>query len=115
MKLSNLKSGNIVETKEGRKYIVLLDSKYGDVLVNLEGGHYLDLCNYTQDLKNKYKMECEIIKVCANSYVGDDLRSHGLTEETADYKWTWEKATARKMTVAEICQELGYNIEIVKE
>lgn len=115
MKLSDLKSGNIVETREGKKYIVLLNSSYGDILINLEDGCYLELCNYTQDLKNNYGIEYEIIKVCANDYAGYDLRSHGLTKWTADYKWTWEKEKVRKMTVAEICKKLGYDIEIVKE
>ena len=32
-----------------------------------------------------------------------------------DYKLIWERKEKRKMTVSEICKELGYDVEIVKE
>lgn len=116
MQLSDLKSGNIVETREEEKYIVLLNTESGDILVNLKSGCYLELCNYTSDLISKYnRKEYDIMKVCAKDYVGDNLRSHGLTEKTADYEWTWERDEKKEMTVSEIEKELGYSIKIVKE
>lgn len=44
----DLKNGAVVTTKEGKNYI-----KIDNTLINLKTGGYLDLDDYTDDLKNK--------------------------------------------------------------
>lgn len=121
MKKSDLRNGDIVKTREGNKYIVLLNiehfTKKEGLLINLMDGCYLRLSGYKEDL-TWYDEEAkifDIVSICAFDYVGDNLRQHGLTQVTAGYEWTWERTEAKKMTVSEICKELGYDIEIVKE
>lgn len=122
MKKSDLRNGDIVKTREGNKYIVLLNAglyKGGteDLLINLMDGCYLRLSGYKEDLTwyDEEAKNFDIVSICAFDYVGDNLRQHGLTQVTAGYKWTWKRTEAKKMTVSEICKELGYDIEIVKE
>lgn len=122
MKKSDLRNGDIVKTRGGDKYIVLLNAglykgKTEDLLINLEDGCYLSLSGYKKDLTwyDEEAKNFDIVSICAFDYVGDNLRQHGLTQITAGYKWTWERNKTKKMTVSEICKELGYDIEIVKE
>lgn len=121
MKKSDLRNGDIVKTREGNKYIVLLNiehfTKKEGLLINLMDGCYLRLSRYKEDLTwyDEEAKNFDIVSICAFDYVGDNLRQHGLTQITAGYKWTWERNKAKKMTVSEICKELGYDIEIVKE
>lgn len=118
MKKSELRSGDIVKTREGQKYIVLLNIiEYGDLLINLSDGYFLNLKGYEEDLTfgNRNQKHWDIVAVCALDFPGDNLRQHGLTKWAAGYKWTWERKEVKKMTVSEICKELGYEIEIIKE
>lgn len=116
MNKSDLKSGNIVKTREGEKYIVLLDTEYGDIIVNLSNGLYLNLKKYKEDLSYERDLQrYDVVAICAFDYPGDNLIKHGLTAMTANYLWTWERKEPKKMTVSEICKELGYEVEIIKE
>lgn len=116
MNKNDLKSGDIVKTREGKKYIVLLNTKYEDVLVNLSSGLYLDLEKYKENLSYERDLKCyDIVAICGHDYPGDNLMKHGLTDAGTDYTWTWERNEPKKMTVSEICKELGYEVEIIKE
>lgn len=115
MNKSELRSGDIVKTKEGTKYIVLLKTRDGDFLINLCDGCFIDLSRYNKDLTHVNFSRLDIVKVCAFKYAGDNLRQHGLTSLTAGFKWTWERDDKKEMTIQEIEKELGYSIKIVKE
>lgn len=115
MKKSDLKSGDIVKTKEGAKYIVLLQTRDGDLLIDLDNGYYLTLSGYNEDLTRENLKQHDVIAICAEEYAGDNLRQHGLTSITAGFEWTWKRKDKKEMTIAEIEKELGYSIKIVKE
>lgn len=117
MKKSDLKSGAIVETREGNKYILLLNTKSSDngkaILVNLANGCYLPYSDYNEDLKHNNKLS-DIMKVCQHEYVGDNIRSHILKQDEDD--WTWVREEETIMTISEIEEKLGIsNLKIKKE
>lgn len=117
MKKSDLKSGAIVETRDGNKYILLLKTKSYDngkaILVNLADGCYLPYSGYNEDLTHNIKLS-DIMKVCQYEYVGDNIRSHILKQNEND--WTWIREEETVMTISEIEEKLGIsNLKIKKE
>ena len=117
MKKSDLKSGAIVETRAGNKYILLLKTKSYDngkaILVNLADGCYLPYSGYNEDLTHNTKLS-DIMKVCQYEYVGDNIRSHILKQNEND--WTWIREEETVMTISEIEEKLGIsNLKIKKE
>lgn len=117
MKKSDLKSGAIVETRDGNKYILLLKTKSYDngkaILVNLANGSYLPYLGYNGDLTYHKKL-LDIMKVCQHEYVGDNIRSHILKQDEDD--WTWIREEETVMTISEIEEKLGIsNLKIKKE
>lgn len=117
MKKSDLKSGAIVETREGNKYILLLNTKLYDdekpILVNLADGCYLYYLDYNEDLTHGNKL-LDIMKVCQHEYVGDNIRRHILKQNEND--WTWIREEETVMTISEIEEKLGIsNLKIKKE
>lgn len=117
MKKSDLKSGAIVETREGNKYILLLNTKSYDngkaILVNLENGCYLPYLGYNDDLTKSHKLD-DIMKICQHEYVGDNICSHILKQNEDD--WTWIREEETVMTISEIEEKLGIsNLKIKKE
>jgi len=66
MKKSDLKSGMIVETRDGKRYLFT-----SGVLLDFDG--YIMLINYNEDLKSKYYEAQDIVKV----YKGNN--PHSLT------------------------------------
>lgn len=118
MKKSDLKSGAIVETRDGNKYILLLNTKNNegqkDLLVDLKSGCYLEYCRYSDDLKNGYDYGHDIMKVCQHEYVGHNIRSHITKQNEND--WTWNREEETVMTISEIEKKLGIsNLKIKKE
>lgn len=117
MKKSDLKSGAIVETRDGNKYILLLNTKLYDdekpILVNLADGCYLYYLDYNEDLTHGNKL-LDIMKVCQHEYVGDNIRRHILKQNEND--WTWIREEETVMTISEIEEKLGIsNLKIKKE
>ena len=135
MKKDELKSGAIVELRNGDKYILLLNTKptplgCNNLLISLDNGGYLDFdSEYKKDLTHinscftKNKEDYDIMKVCQKDYVGNNFRLHKIVKDiyirSRNYNyWTWERKEhkkALKMTLKEVCEELGYDVEIVKE
>ena len=75
---------------------------------SLEPAHWWPL--YQFDMHNLVYEDCQIIKVygCTNNYCL-------LANSTVDRDLLWERPKGpKKMTVAEICAALGYDVEIVK-
>lgn len=117
IKKSDLKSGAIVETREGNKYILLLKTKSYDnekpILVNLADGCYLYYLDYNEDLTHDNKL-LDIMKICQHEYVGDNIRCHILKQNEND--WTWIREEETVMTISEIEEKLGIsNLKIKKE
>lgn len=122
MKKSDLRNGAIVETRNGDKCILLFNCcNYGDkddLFILLEDGGYLKLSYYNENLKDCSDKDLDIMKVCQNDYVGDNIRSHVLKQDEDD--WTWVREEVREeeivMTISEIEEKLGIsNLKIKKE
>ena len=122
MELKDLKTGMRFITRNKGEYIVLKDvitprTDEGkiDMYVDISGG-WLASYNYNDDLTTKSgNKEFDIIEVYAQNdgrYIdGGVLKENALVYMDK----IWERKEKRKMTVSEICEELGYDIEIVKE
>ena len=114
---SNLKTGMIVTTRDKREYVVFRDalSTYegsGDVIVNGQTKNWDRLDDYNDNLKIKSGAGySDIVKV--------EQANHPYSFMDIDYdkssrKLLWERKAPKKMTVSEIAEALGYEIEIIK-
>lgn len=117
MQKIDLKSGDIVKTREGNTYIVLLNAeKYGqntNLLINLKTGNNLEIGDYNENLTYCGDDCFDIVAVCAKGYVGENIRNHIINSKD---EWTWQREENKKeMTISEIEKELGYSIKVVKE
>lgn len=103
---SDLKNGMIVELRNGFRGIVINDN------LILGNKLYSELLDYNDDLSIKYNLngnDLDIVKVYTVwSYMGfeDYLKDDNL-------ELIWERKEPKKMTVAQIEEELGYEIDIV--
>ena len=118
MRKRDLKNGAIVETRNGDKFILLFNCcNFGDredLFISLENGEYLNFDGYSKKLKNCSDENYDIMKVCQNDYVGDNIRSHILKQNEDD--WTWIREEETVMTISEIEEKLGIsNLKIKKE
>lgn len=116
MTKSDLKSGVIVELRNGDKYMFISNAKnkYAkNSLISLKDGGYLDLDDYNDDLKDCDNANYDIVKICQNDYVGNNFRDHVIKNTD---NWTWERQEEVVMTISEIEEKLGIeNLRIKKE
>lgn len=80
-------------------------------------GDWMSSSSYNDDLtcKEDDYDEYDIIKVYAQNN-GEYISGSVLQKnEIRNMNLIWERKERRKMTVSEICKELGYDVEIVKE
>ena len=118
MKKSDLKNGAVVKLRNGDKYILLLNTYYGDekddYFISLRNGGYLEFDDYDENLESEDgEKEYDIMKVCQNAYVGDNFRNHVINDRD---KWTWKRQEEVVMTISEIEEKLGINgLKIKKE
>ena len=116
MKKSDLKSGAIVELRNGDKYMLFLDvenSYTKNMLVSLKDGGYLDFDDYNDDLKDCSNAKYDIVKICQNDYIGNNFRDHVINDTD---NWTWVREEEVVMTISEIEKKLGIeNLKIKKE
>lgn len=120
---SDLKPGYVVEFRSGRKALIL---PYHDVrgdcdallmvydAPNSWSWDPVDAC-LSDDLlwktDNGDKSQ-DVIRVYGLSVVGGRAIS---AESVDDRRILWERKEPKKMTVAEVCKALGYDVEIVKD
>lgn len=101
MKKSDLRSGMIVELRDGKRYLF---TSY--VLLDFDG--YIMMINYDEDLKSKYYASQDIVRV----YKGNN--PHSLTSMFQDTYLTlqWErkepKLTNEEIEILEALKTLGY-------
>lgn len=120
MKLKDLKTGMRIILRNGQEYIVLNNvitpyERKEDMYILVDGG-WMSSSSYNDDLTCKGdSKEYDIMKVYAqnngNYLDGDVLQRNAIK----NMDLIWERKEKRKMTVAQICKELGYDIEIIKE
>ena len=106
MKKSELKSGMVVESRNGNRYVLI--EIFGELTLVRDGGwNYID--NYNEDLNNSIH-DLDIVNVY------DGIRA-GFEEITnvSGSRLLWSRYEKKKMTVSQIEKQLGYEIEIVRE
>lgn len=112
---SMLRSGDVVETKQGRHYVVMLNSIDGeDIVVQLSDGlGWNKLSYYNDNLTCSYEEQnyFDIVKVYRPSH---KTKQFGRKFSPEKFSLIYERKEKKKMTVAEISQILGYDIEVVK-
>lgn len=109
MELKDLKTGMVVETRDGTKYLIVnRDGKLYGIGMNgympLDGGY-----PHKSDMTWPDGSDLDIMKVFK-----PELRkfSSMLSDER---NCIWNREKVRKMTVSEICKELGYEVEIARD
>lgn len=109
-KKSDLKYGDIVELRNGERYLYVKNYKdlftheVYDSLVNLKGGTDMPISFYNDDL----------LYITVKDGNKDIMKILDMSEFYKDIKWTLERSKT-EMTLEEVCQELGRDIKIVKE
>lgn len=109
MELKDLKTGMVVETREGKKCLIInRDGKlYGigmNCYMTLDGG-YPHKSNMTWPVNS----DLDIMKVFKPALGGFNRM---LSDE---HNCIWKREEVRRMTVSEICKELGYEVEIARD
>lgn len=110
---SDLKSGMVVEYRNGKRRIVIKDfaDTGRDVLFGSGAGErFTWLDHYNDDLTHTDHNALDIVKVFMHS---TDSKATGDLYADDDLVCDLEQPTV-KMTLAEVCDTLGYNVEIVR-
>lgn len=113
MKKSYLIAGrHVVETRDGAKYLIF-DSEEGKFMYGIYDG-FMDLERYHEELTRMsgdksydivkvYELKCPASQNSIKAYLEQHLTL------------VWEREEPKEMTMAELEEELGYKVKIVKE
>lgn len=124
MKNEDLKTGMILVTEKDEYIMVLKDTKNGDIVSgdtwmsiyeNTEIVDYLKVKKIYQPLNNRAYLSKNAGFMKRNINTNEKNTKTYPFLDIPDYKLIWERKEKRKMTVSEICKELGYGVEIIKE
>lgn len=107
MTKSDLRSGMIVKTREGERYITIVKEDGEIHFINLDGTTCLGSCDLLDDMTDNIDSDYDIIKIYK---MDTTLRNCKTTKDLI-----WERQEQKEMTIAEIEKELGYSIKIIKE
>lgn len=105
MTKSDLKSGMIIETRDGERYITIVKEDCEINFMNLQGGTYLDDCELLDDMTDNIDNTYDIMKIYKMDYTLNDCK---ITQNLI-----WERKEVKEMTIKDIEKELGYNIKII--
>lgn len=120
---TDLKPGYVVEMRDGRKALIL---PYRDVRKDKDALilAYDSPNSCSWDLVDACLSDDLLWKTDSGSKLQDVIRVYGLSnvggraisaESVDDRPLLWERKESKKMTVAEVCKALGYDVEIVKD
>lgn len=120
-KKSDLKSGDIVELRNGDRYILIKNAKHNqydtpiDVFMSINKFGSIPLSWYSDSLLNSNgDKSYDIMKISDSFYIPNIFRTHPSgTLVVPD--WAWEREETEEMTLEEVCKELGRDIKIIKE
>lgn len=102
MRKSQLQDGDIVEVRNGDRYIVFfgeLRRKHG----------FLSLCDYSEDMTmNEFDSEFDIVKVKVQSaFPFKEIESKHIF-------WNWTRKKAIEVTMKEVEEKFGCKVKIIK-
>ena len=120
-KKSDLKSGDIVELRNGDRYILIKNARHNqydtptDIFMSINKFGSMPLSWYSDSLLNSNgDKSYDIMKISDSFYIPNIFRTHPSgTLVVPD--WAWEREKTEEMTLEEVCKELGRDIKIVKE
>ena len=124
MKNEDLKTGMILVTEKDEYVMVLKDTANGDIVSgdtwmpiykDTEMVDYLKVKKIYQPLNNKAYLAKNAGFMERNINTNEKNTKTYSFLDIPDYNLIWERKEKRKMTVSEICKELGYDVEIIKE
>ena len=124
MNLKDLRSGYVVQLRNGRLYMVMRVGRFTRALVRpgTNDWRYLD-SEYDENLTckkanpmNYYKKMTDLDIVKVWGLINEsDFYSLALSTVTEHRKLLWSRSEAKKLTVDQISELLGYPVEIVGE
>lgn len=120
MKLSELKTGMRIVTRNKEEYIVLKNVKNPyketeDMYILLNKIGWLSESNYNEDMTTRSgNKDFDIMEVYAQNS-GIYIDANVIRDKIEELNLIWKRKDIKKMTVSEICKKLGYEVEIVKE
>lgn len=134
-KLSELETGHIIETRDGKFYMLFENNNvFGlyDVFIGLcDNTDCLFLDEFAQDFKNRNNTEWDIVAVYKPNFnechtyrsmlrcLAQLIENWPSKKEAKDIAYanivTVYKEPVKKLTVSEISELLGYKVEIVEE
>lgn len=118
---SDLKSGDMVELRNGEVYIFIKEAKRNqydnptDIFIGINSYHCIPLNRYSDNLLNsRGEKSYDIMKISNGFYIKNIFRPYSsATLATPD--WVLERKETEEMTLEEVCKELGRDIKIIKE
>lgn len=90
----------------GKNYMTPVDNNIQLACVSLDGAYYWPLYKFNSNL--------EYIDIIIEKVYGCTINSQLLKCSTDNRTLLWERKEPKKMTVQEVCDALGYDVEIVK-
>ena len=100
--LNDLQFADIVTTRNGERYVVAEGRIYG------EGSDYKLDCDDLSDVYDEHL-------ICINSW-GSNNSYFDIMKVERSGQVIWERSEeVKEMTIAEICEALGYEVKVVKE
>ena len=116
-----LESGDMVELRNGERYIFIKDAKHHqydeptDVFMGINSLRCIPLNYYNDSLLNlRGDKSCDIMKISDGFYIPNIFRAQPSATLTIP-DWVLEREEVKEMTLEEVCKELGRDIKIVKE
>jgi hypothetical protein len=117
--LSDLTDDMIVEIRNGRKYLIISDGKimmgvdsWGRI-ENYDNDLTRDSCNLNID--KVWKIKSEFWYTSLGLLLTDNHISRMIECDKIELVFDRNAPKVKKMTIQQICDELGYEVEIVKE
>lgn len=112
MKLSDLRAGkHVIEIRSGEKFLVV-KSKNKMFGICLDGRHYFSALGNFEYYDDLTSVDCNMNNIVKIYEIDKNCTFDSLEN---NLNLIWERKEPKKMTVSEICKELGYEVEIIKE
>lgn len=112
MTKADLKPGYVIRNQYGDEYMVL-PVKDGS-LAFVRSGSWDPVAHYNNDLTNRAgSTGLDVMEVYG--FASTVLMALDLDPGLSGRPLLWKRSEPKKMTMEEICQALGYDVEIVKE
>lgn len=112
----SLKTGMLVETKNGAIWMVLRDSIYEDILLRVNNDSSVEkrikFTEITKDLRHKTNDFLTIVKVVRPQFFPDIFN---LGTEIASSTVVYHREEPKELTVSQIEEILGYKIKVVAD